>query len=38
MFAANPGDPAAFVAAARTTVILPQRLQPFVYTAPDGTR
>jgi L-ascorbate metabolism protein UlaG (beta-lactamase superfamily) len=38
MFAGNPGDPAAFVAAARTTVILPQRLRPFVYTAPEATR
>lgn len=35
MFAGNPGDPAAFVAAARTTVIVPQRLRPFVYTAPE---
>jgi L-ascorbate metabolism protein UlaG (beta-lactamase superfamily) len=35
MFAANPGDPAAFVAAARTSVIVPQRVRPFVYTAPD---
>ena len=34
MFASNPGDPAAFVTAARTTAIVPQRLQPFVYTAP----
>jgi L-ascorbate metabolism protein UlaG (beta-lactamase superfamily) len=34
MFAGNPGDPAAFVAAARTTVIVPQRLRPFVYSAP----
>ncbi len=38
MFAANPGDPAAFVAAARTTVIVPQRSRPFVYTAPEGPR
>jgi L-ascorbate 6-phosphate lactonase len=38
MFATNPGDPAAFVAAARTTVILPRRSQPFVYTAPQETR
>lgn len=38
MFAANPGDPAAFVAAARTTVILPQHLRPFVYTAPEDVR
>lgn len=38
MFAGNPGDPAAFVAAAQTTVIVPQRLRPFVYTAPEGTR
>jgi len=34
MFAANPGDPAAFVAAAQTAVILPRHTQPFVYTAP----
>jgi L-ascorbate metabolism protein UlaG (beta-lactamase superfamily) len=34
MFAGNPGDPAAFVAAARTTVIVPQRSQPFIYSAP----
>ena len=38
MFAANPGDPAAFVAAAGTTVIVPQRLRPFVYTAPSPRR
>jgi L-ascorbate 6-phosphate lactonase len=37
MFASNPGDPAAFVAAARTTVIVPQRDRPFVYTAPETT-
>ena len=34
MFAGNPGDPAAFVVAARTTVIVPQHVRPFVYTAP----
>jgi L-ascorbate metabolism protein UlaG (beta-lactamase superfamily) len=33
MFAGNPGDPAALVAAARTTVIVPRRNRPFVYTA-----
>lgn len=38
MFAANPGDPAEFVAVAQTTVILPQRLQPVVYTAPEEPR
>jgi L-ascorbate metabolism protein UlaG (beta-lactamase superfamily) len=38
MFASNPGDPAAFVAAARTTVIVPQRARPFVYTAPEEKR
>jgi L-ascorbate metabolism protein UlaG (beta-lactamase superfamily) len=37
MFAWNPGDPAAFVAAARTTVIVPQRMRPFIYTAPKET-
>jgi L-ascorbate 6-phosphate lactonase len=36
MFAGNPGDPGAFVAAARTTVIVPQRLHPFLY-APAET-
>ncbi len=35
MFASNPGDPAAFVAAARTTVIVTRRDRPFVYTAPQ---
>lgn len=34
MFAANPGDPGAFVAAAETTAIVPQHFRPFVYTAP----
>jgi L-ascorbate metabolism protein UlaG (beta-lactamase superfamily) len=38
MFSANPGDPAAFVAAARTTVIVPRHARPFVYTAPEETR
>jgi L-ascorbate metabolism protein UlaG (beta-lactamase superfamily) len=38
MFAANPGDPAAFVATARTSVIVPQRMRPFVYTAPEESR
>jgi L-ascorbate metabolism protein UlaG (beta-lactamase superfamily) len=38
MFAGNPGDPAAFVAAARTTVIVPLHVRPFVYTAPAGRR
>ena len=37
MFASNPGDPPAFVAAAQTTVIVPQRGRPFVYTAPEAT-
>jgi L-ascorbate metabolism protein UlaG (beta-lactamase superfamily) len=37
MFAANPGDPAALVAAARTTVVVPQRCRPFVYTVPEET-
>jgi L-ascorbate metabolism protein UlaG (beta-lactamase superfamily) len=37
MFAWNPGDPAAFVAAAQTTVIVPKRDRPFVYTAPEET-
>jgi L-ascorbate 6-phosphate lactonase len=32
MFAANPGDPASLVRAAETTVIVPRRLDPFVYT------
>ena len=36
MFASNPGDPAAFVAAAETTVIVPRRDRPFVYTAPEA--
>jgi L-ascorbate metabolism protein UlaG (beta-lactamase superfamily) len=38
MFASNPGDPAAFVSAARTTVIVPERVRPFVYTAPQAAR
>lgn len=38
MFAGNPGDPAAFVAAARTAVIVPQHARPFVYAAPTGRR
>jgi L-ascorbate 6-phosphate lactonase len=38
MFASNPGDPAAFVAAARTTAIVPVHAAPFVYTAPAGAR
>ena len=38
MFAANPGDRGAFVAAAQTTAILPQHSQPFVYTAPEERR
>jgi L-ascorbate 6-phosphate lactonase len=38
MFAANPGDPQKFAAAARTTVILPQRLRPFAYAAPRSRR
>ena len=35
MFASNPGDPAAFVAATQTTAIVLQRDTPFVYTAPE---
>ena len=38
MFASNTGDPAAFVAAAETTVIVPRHARPFVYTPPWGTR
>jgi L-ascorbate metabolism protein UlaG (beta-lactamase superfamily) len=38
MFASNPGDPAAFVAAAETTVIVPRHARPFIYTPPWGTR
>ena len=34
MFAANPGDPAHLVSAARTTVVAPVRLRTFVYSAP----
>jgi L-ascorbate metabolism protein UlaG (beta-lactamase superfamily) len=34
MFAWNPGDPGAFVAASQTTVIVPQHGRPFVYTMP----
>jgi L-ascorbate 6-phosphate lactonase len=37
MFAWNPGDPAAFVGAAQTTVIVPRRDRPFVYSAPEET-
>jgi L-ascorbate metabolism protein UlaG (beta-lactamase superfamily) len=37
MFAGNPGDPAAFVTAADTTVIVPRHRAPFVYTAPEAT-
>jgi L-ascorbate metabolism protein UlaG (beta-lactamase superfamily) len=37
MFAGNPGDPAAFVASAQTTVIVLRHTQPFVYTAPRET-
>jgi L-ascorbate metabolism protein UlaG (beta-lactamase superfamily) len=36
MFATNPGDPGAFVAASRTAVIVLRHEQPFVYTAPAG--
>jgi len=32
MFATNLGDPAAFVAASETTVIVSERLRRFVYT------
>jgi L-ascorbate 6-phosphate lactonase len=35
MFAGNPGDPASFVAASRTTVIVPQHARRFVYAAPE---
>ncbi len=38
MFAANPGDPAAFVAASRTTAIVLRHNRPFVYTAPAEER
>jgi L-ascorbate metabolism protein UlaG (beta-lactamase superfamily) len=38
MFAWNPGDPAALVAVAETSVIVPQRVRPFVYTAPAEAR
>jgi L-ascorbate metabolism protein UlaG (beta-lactamase superfamily) len=34
MFAGNPGDPAAFVAAAETTVVVLRHVRPFVYTVP----
>jgi len=37
MFAGNPGDPTALVAAAETAVVVPRRLRPFVYTNSDGT-
>jgi L-ascorbate metabolism protein UlaG (beta-lactamase superfamily) len=37
MFAWNPGDPAAFVSAAQTTVIVPERARPFVYTPTETT-
>ena len=36
MFASNPGDPGAFVAASQTAVIVLRHDQPFVYTAPAG--
>jgi L-ascorbate 6-phosphate lactonase len=35
MFAWNPGEPAAFVEASQTTVIVPRRSRPIVYMAPD---
>jgi L-ascorbate metabolism protein UlaG (beta-lactamase superfamily) len=35
MFASNPGDPAAFVAASRTPVIVLRHARPFVYTTPE---
>jgi L-ascorbate 6-phosphate lactonase len=35
MFANNPGDPAAFVAASQTPVIVLRHARPFVYTAPQ---
>ena len=35
MFANNPGDPAAFVAASQTPVIVLRHARPFVYTAPE---
>jgi L-ascorbate 6-phosphate lactonase len=38
MFAANPGDRGAFIEAARTNVISPQRLTRFVYSAPRNRR
>jgi L-ascorbate metabolism protein UlaG (beta-lactamase superfamily) len=34
MFRGNPGDPAAFVAAAETMVVVPRHNRPFVYTPP----
>ncbi len=37
MFAANPGDPAMLVAAARTTVVVLEHSRPFVYTARKET-
>jgi L-ascorbate metabolism protein UlaG (beta-lactamase superfamily) len=36
MFADNPGDPAAFVAASQTAVIVPLHARPFVYTVPEA--
>jgi L-ascorbate metabolism protein UlaG (beta-lactamase superfamily) len=36
MFAANPGDPGAFVAAAQMTVIVLRHNRPFVYSAPGS--
>ena len=38
MFASNLGDPASFVAAARTTAIVLQRNRPFLYTPPEQGR
>jgi L-ascorbate metabolism protein UlaG (beta-lactamase superfamily) len=37
MFAANLGDPGAFVAAAETTVVVPRHFRPFVYTASSAS-
>jgi L-ascorbate 6-phosphate lactonase len=36
MFAANPGDPAAFVRASRTTVMVPRHARPLVYTVSEA--
>jgi L-ascorbate 6-phosphate lactonase len=38
MFASNPGDPAAFVSASQTPVIVLRHGLPFVYTTPELSR